>query len=53
MEKLYRIEEEQLTGWYLVEQGYSGMTKEEAQQKWEFLLRQGYNPNSLRIVREQ
>jgi len=53
MEKLYRIEEEHLTGWALVETGYSGMTKEETQQKWELLLRKGYNPNSMRVVREQ
>jgi len=52
MERLYRIEELCTTGWELVDEKYTGMTKEKTQEVLNDLIAEGYNPNSLRAVPE-
>lgn len=49
MEKLYRIEELGTAGWELVED-YKGLTREQAKEKLDILLADGYNPNRLRAT---
>lgn len=53
MEKLYRIEEEDTTGWIVTDPQNSGLNKELASQRYNQMLAQGVAPNRLRIVREQ
>jgi hypothetical protein len=53
MEQLYFIEEETTSGWVLVGPACRGLTKEKATEMWNELLAEGYNPNALRVVREQ
>lgn len=53
MEKLYRIEELETTGWTLIESTDTGLTQEKAKERYEYLLFKGYSPDRLRIIREQ
>jgi len=50
MEKLYRIEEFSTTGWSMVEDTDCKLTKDQAKQRLEDLMAEGYNPNRLRAV---
>ena len=50
METLYRIEEICTTGWELVDEKYTNMTKEKTKEVLEQLIADGYNPNGLRAV---
>jgi hypothetical protein len=50
MEKLYRIEELNTSGWDLVEEDARKLTKEQASQKLNEYIQQGLNPNRLRAV---
>ena len=50
MERLYRIEELVTTGWELVDEKYTGMTKEQTTEALNQLIVDGYNPNTLRAV---
>lgn len=49
MEKTYRIEELDTTGWVMVE-NHERLIKEKAKEVLEALIAQGYNPNSLRAI---
>jgi hypothetical protein len=49
-EPLYKIEEEGTDGWYLLE-NYENLTKDKCTETYNILLRNGYNPNRLKIVR--
>ena len=49
--KLYRIEEESTTGWATYD-GLVKLTREQCQEKYDFLIAQGSNPNYIRIVRD-
>lgn len=48
---LYRIEELSTSGWFVIER-YEKMTKENAKTTWDDLVLEGYNPNRMRIVRD-
>ena len=50
MERLYRIEELCTSGWQIQDDDAVKMTKEQATQKVNDLLAEGYNPNRLRVV---
>ena len=50
MERLYRIEELVTTGWELVDEKYTEMTKEQTTEALNQLIVDGYNPNTLRAV---
>ena len=50
MERLYRIEELVTTGWELVDEKYTEMTKEQTTEALNQLIADGYNPNMLRAV---
>jgi hypothetical protein len=50
MTQLYRIEELFTGGWALIDESASNLTKEECDQKLQYYLTQGYNPNYLRAV---
>ena len=49
-ETLYRIEELTTSGWNLVEVWDVKLTKEQAKQRLEGLIAEGYNPNRLRAI---
>jgi len=49
MEKTYRIEELETTGWVQVED-HVKLTKEQATEVLNQLIAEGYNPNSLRAI---
>ncbi len=49
-ETLYRIEELSTNGWNVVEVTDVQLTKDQAKQRLEFLMAEGYNPNRLRAV---
>ena len=53
MEELYRIEEETTSGWVVVGSSSRGLNKDQTKEQWDILLAEGYNPNALRIIREQ
>ena len=53
MEKLYRVEELCTTGWELVDEKYTGMTKDRTKEVLDELIAEGYNPNALRAVPER
>jgi hypothetical protein len=53
MEKLYRIEELETSGWTLVEHDDIGLTQEHAKNRYAELLNEGFSPERLRIVREK
>ena len=47
----YSIEEQVTTGWVLVDKKLSNLTKEDANQKIQYLIdNESYNPNDLRVV---
>ena len=50
MEKLYRIEELCTDGWALIEKEDQGLTREQAKERLDAYLAEGYNPNRLRAV---
>jgi hypothetical protein len=50
MQKLYRIEELFTNGWELIDESASGLTKEQCDQKLNYYVSIGYNPNYLRAV---
>jgi len=50
MERLYRIEEESTSGWHLTELTDVKLTREQAKQRLEQLMREGYNPERLRAI---
>jgi len=52
MDSLYRIEELCTNDWNVVDEQSKKLTKEQATQKLEQLLAEGYNPNRLRAVRD-
>lgn len=49
MEKTYRIEELETTGWVIVE-NHEKLTKEEAKKVLDQLIIDGYNPGRLRAI---
>ncbi len=53
MEKLYRIEELETSGWTLVERGDTGLTQDQASHRYQEILAEGISPDRLRIVREK
>lgn len=50
METLYRIEELCTNGWNLTEPTDVKLTKEQAKERIDALLAEGYNPNRLRAT---
>ena len=50
MTQLYRIEESSTTGWVLIDESASKLTKEECDLKLQYYVGEGYNPNYLRAV---
>ena len=52
MAQFYTIEEQNTTGWHKLTQEYRHLTKKECTAKYDFLLKDGVNPNDLRIVRD-
>ena len=50
MEKLYRIEELATSGWELIETTDVRLSKEQASERLNALIAEGYNPNRLRVV---
>jgi len=51
-EQLYRIEEERTNGWFQID-NHGNLTKQQATQILNQLFREGYNPESIRVVREK
>ena len=49
-EELYRIEELCTNDWQVIA---SSLTREQATERLNSLLGEGYNPNRLKVVREQ
>ena len=49
-QKLYRIEELATSGWELVEPSSTNLTKEQATERLNAYIAEGYNPNRLRAV---
>ncbi len=53
MEPTYRIEENQTSLWQIPFENCTGLTKEQAKERWmELVNHESLNPNRLRIVRE-
>lgn len=50
MTKLYKIEELCTTGWTLIDDSATKLTKEECQEKLQAYFAEGYNPNHLRVL---
>jgi len=50
MEKLYRIEELATSGWELVDPSATNLTKEQATERLNGYIAEGYNPNRLRAT---
>lgn len=50
MEKLYRIEELTTAGWQLVDTTDVKLTREQAKEKLDVYIADGYNPNRLRAT---
>lgn len=50
MTQRYRIEELFTSGWELIDESASNLTKEQCDQKLQYYLSSGYNPNYLRAV---
>jgi hypothetical protein len=48
-ERLYRIEEFNTTGWVIINQDDHHLTKEECNTKLNDYIKEGYNPNRLRV----
>ncbi len=54
MENLYRIEENETTGWNLIDpQNDVKLTKQQTEERLKYYMDQGYPPSRLRVVREQ
>ena len=49
MNKLYRIEELVTSGWELTSEEDVKLTKEQAQERLNYYLREGHNPETLRV----
>ena len=49
-ERLYRIEELSTSGWELFDSDYCQLTREQAKNKLDQLIADGYNPNRLRAT---
>ena len=49
-EPLYKIEEEGTNGWSLLD-NYQNLTKDKCKESYDYLLRKGYDPNRLKIIR--
>ena len=49
-ETLYRIEELSTSGWNVVESWDVKLTKDQAKQRLEELIAEGYNPSRLRAI---
>lgn len=52
MTQLYRIEEQFTNSWELIDESSQKLTKEQCDEKLRYYLSQGYNPNYLRVVRD-
>ena len=52
MTVFYTIEEQNTTGWHKLTQEYRHLTKQECTDKYNDLLKDGVNPNDLRVVRD-
>jgi len=53
MEQLYRVEELSTNGWHLPNpEGYTGLTKEQAKNRIDEIVREGTNPERIRVIRE-
>jgi len=50
MTQLYRIEELFTNGWELVDESASKLTKEQCDERLNYYISSGYNPNYLRAV---
>jgi hypothetical protein len=50
MEKLYRIEELYTGGWELIDESASKLTREQCDQRLQYYIEQGYNPNYIRAI---
>ncbi len=50
MENLYRIEELYTAGWALIDESASKLTKEQCDERLQYYIGEGYNPNYLRAV---
>jgi hypothetical protein len=48
--QLYRIEELSTTGWELIEEDATQLTKEQCDERLSYYLSAGYPPNRLRAV---
>ncbi len=50
-QKLYNLQELTTTEWAIIDEpNVTGLTKDQAKVRLEELMREGYNPNSLRAV---
>jgi len=49
-EKTYRIEEMTTVGWEAIPGDYEKLSKDQAKEAMEELIREGYNPNLMRAV---
>ena len=52
MTQLYRIDEQTTTGWNILPEEYRHLTKQECTTKYNDFVRNGINPDDLRIVRD-
>jgi hypothetical protein len=50
MTQLYRIEELYTAGWTLIDETASKLTKEQCNERLQYYIAEGYNPNYLRAV---
>ena len=49
-EKTYRIEEMTTVGWESIPGNYEKLSKEKAKEALDYLITEGYNPNTLRAI---
>lgn len=52
MNTLYRIEERFTNGWELIDESAQHLSREQCDQLLNEYMTRGYNPNTLRVVRE-
>lgn len=52
MKQFYTIESQDTMGWHRLEDGYRHLTKEECLTKYQLLIKDGENPEDLRVVRD-
>ena len=50
MTQLYRIEELYTNGWEVIDENAKKLTKERCDERLNYYLSAGYNPNYLRVV---